>query len=59
MAQNKEKRYLMIARVTPSELYYYQELMAALRGAIQEGTLTEFTAFFEEQQREGDLEPLS
>ena len=48
----------MIARVTPSELYYYQELMAGLRGAIEAEALAEVTAFFEDQQAEGDLEPL-
>ncbi len=58
MAQNKEKRYLMIARVTPSELYYYQELMAALRGAIQAGKLADFIAAFEAEQAAGDLEPI-
>jgi queuine tRNA-ribosyltransferase len=57
-AQNKEKRYLMIARVTPSNLYYYQELMAGLRGAIEAGKLTEFIAVFEAEQAAGDLEPI-
>ena len=48
----------MIASVTPSELYYYQELMAALRGAIEAGKLAEFTAAFEAEQAGGDLEPI-
>ncbi len=48
----------MIAYVTPSYLYYYQELMAALRGAIQAGRLGEFIAAFEAEQAAGDLEPI-
>ena len=43
---------------TPSYLYYYQELMAALRGAIQAGKLADFIAAFAAQQAEGDLEPI-
>ncbi len=49
----------MIARVTPPELYYYQELMAALRGAIEAGKLADVTAAFAAQQAEGDLKPLA
>ena len=48
----------MIARVTPSNLYYYQELMAGLRGAIEAGKLAEFIAVFESEQAAGDLEPI-
>ncbi len=48
----------MVAYVTPLDLYYYQELMAALRGAIQAGRLGAFTAAFEAQQAAGDLEPI-
>ncbi len=48
----------MMAYVTPSNLYYYQELMAALRGAIQAGRLGEFITTFEAQQAVGDLEPI-
>ena len=44
--------------LTRHNLYYYQELMAALRGAIQAGRLGEFTAAFEAQQAAGDLEPI-
>ncbi len=58
LAQNKEKRYLMIACVTPSNPYYYQELMAALRGAIEAGKLAEFIAVYESEQAAGDLEPI-
>ncbi len=43
---------------TPSDLYYYQELMAGLRGAIEAGTLAEFAAAFEAEQTAGDLEPI-
>ena len=48
----------MIARVILSNLYYYQELMAALRGAIEAGKLAEFIAAFESEQAAGDLEPI-
>ena len=48
----------MISRVTPSDLYYYQELMASLRGAIEAGKLAEFIATFEAGQAAGDLEPI-
>ena len=49
----------MIGYVIPSDLYYYQELMAALRGAIEAGKLAEFTAKFQSQQAEGDIKPLA
>ena len=48
----------MITRVTPLDLYYYQELMAGLRGAIEARKLTEFIAVFESEQAAGDLEPI-
>ncbi len=48
----------MVGYVTPSDLYYYQELMAALRGAIQAGKLADFIAAFEAEQAAGDLEPI-
>ncbi len=48
----------MIGYVDPSDLYYYQELMAGLRGAIEAGKLADFIAAFEAQQAEGDLEPI-
>ncbi len=48
----------MTAGDTLSNLYYYQELMAALRGAIEAGKLAEFIAAFEAGQAEGDLEPI-
>ena len=44
--------------LTRHNLYYYQALMAALRGAIQAGRLGAFIAAFEAQQAEGDLEPI-
>ncbi len=43
---------------TPSNLYYYQELMASLRGAIEAGKLAEFITVFEAEQAGGDLEPI-
>ncbi len=48
----------MIGYVTPSYLYYYQELMRALRGAIEAGGLDKFAAGFVAQQAQGDLEPI-
>ncbi len=48
----------MLASVPPSDLYYYQELMASLRGAIEAGELAAFTATFEAGQAAGDLEPI-
>ncbi len=44
--------------LTRHNLYYYQELMAALRGAIAAGRLDDFIAAFEVQQAAGDLEPI-
>ncbi len=44
--------------LTRHNLYYYQELMASLRGAIEAGKLTEFVATFEAEQAAGDLEPI-
>jgi queuine tRNA-ribosyltransferase len=44
--------------LTRHNLYYYQELMASLRGAIEAGKLTEFTATFEAEHAAGDLEPI-
>ncbi len=48
----------MIGYVTPLDLYYYQELIAALRGAIEARKLAEFIAVFESEQAAGDLEPI-
>ncbi len=44
--------------LTRHNLYYYQELMASLRGAIEAGKLADFIATFEAQQAAGDLEPI-
>ncbi len=44
--------------LTRHNLYYYQELMAGLRGAIEAGKLAEFIAVFESEQAAGDLEPI-
>jgi len=48
----------VIGYATPSDLYYYQELMAALRDAIEAGRLVDFIAAFEAEQAAGDLEPI-
>jgi queuine tRNA-ribosyltransferase len=42
--------------LTWHNLHYYQELMAALRAAISEGTLDSFVAAFHELRAEGDIE---
>jgi queuine tRNA-ribosyltransferase len=44
--------------LTWHNLHYYQELMAALRGAIASGTLSVFVADFHAMRGEGDIEPL-
>jgi queuine tRNA-ribosyltransferase len=44
--------------LTRHNLYYYQELMAGLRGAIEAGKLAEFITVFEAEQAGGDLEPI-
>ena len=44
--------------LTRHNLYYYQELMAGLRGAIEAGKLADFIAAFEAEQAAGDLEPI-
>jgi queuine tRNA-ribosyltransferase len=44
--------------LTWHNLHYYQELMAGLRAAIQEGRLAGFVAGFEALRAEGDLEPV-
>ncbi|HMB77856.1 MAG TPA: tRNA guanosine(34) transglycosylase Tgt [Kiloniellaceae bacterium] len=44
--------------LTLHNLHYYQELMAGIRGAIEQGGLAAFAAAFEEQQAAGDLAPL-
>ena len=44
--------------LTLHNLVTYQELMAGLRMAIEDGRLDDFAAAFEEQQAEGDLPAL-
>ena len=48
----------MVVYMIPSYLYYYQELMASLRGAIEASKLADFIATFEAEQAAGDLEPI-
>jgi queuine tRNA-ribosyltransferase len=43
--------------LTAHNLYYYQELMAGLRGAIAAGSLAGFAAAFTAAQAQGDLPP--
>ena len=40
-------------------LAFYQELMAAIRAAIEAGKFEDFRAEFYEKQKAGDLEPLA
>jgi queuine tRNA-ribosyltransferase len=44
--------------LTWHNLTYYQDLMAAMRGAIAEGTIDTFAAAFAAEQAMGDIEPL-
>ena len=44
--------------MTWHNLTYYQDLMAGMRAAIQEGGLDAFASDFAEQQAQGDLEPI-
>jgi len=41
--------------ITRHNLHYYQELMAGLRSAIEQGTLQQFAADFERQYTGGDI----
>jgi queuine tRNA-ribosyltransferase len=44
--------------LTWHNLHYYQQLMAGLRQAIEDGVLNDFAARFRARQDEGDIEPL-
>jgi queuine tRNA-ribosyltransferase len=44
--------------LTAHNLRYYQDLMAGLRGAIENGALADFAARFAREQAEGDIPPL-
>jgi queuine tRNA-ribosyltransferase len=39
-------------------LHYFQELMAGLRGAIETGTLEQFSTKFHADYHDGDIEEL-
>ncbi len=52
------KEILASMLLTWHNLHYYQDLMAAMRRAIAEGTFAAFTAAFAEQQAAGDIEEL-
>ncbi len=54
----KAKEMLGPILLTRHNLYYYQELMAGLRRAIEETRLDDFVAEFERQQAAGDVPPL-
>ncbi len=44
--------------LTWHNLTYYQDLMAGLRQAIEQGRLADFAAEFEQQQARGDIDEL-
>ena len=44
--------------LTWHNLTYYQDLMAGLRLAIEQGRLADFVAEFEQQQARGDIDEL-
>ena len=44
--------------LTWHNLHYYQELMAGMRAAIEDGTLTAFARDFEAMRAVGDIEPV-
>ncbi|NSX55902.1 tRNA guanosine(34) transglycosylase Tgt [Parasulfitobacter algicola] len=44
--------------LTWHNLHYYQELMAAMRGAISAGTFAQFEADFLTMRAQGDIEPI-
>ncbi len=51
----KAKEMLGPILLTRHNLYYYQQVMAGLRQAIENGGLEDFVADFERQQAEGDI----
>ena len=44
--------------LTWHNLQYYQDLMASMRGAIEDGVFAHFAKEFAEQQAAGDIDPL-
>jgi queuine tRNA-ribosyltransferase len=44
--------------LTWHNLHYYQDVMRGLRGAIESGTLDDWSSAFEEKQQRGDIAPL-
>jgi len=54
----KAKEMLGPILLTRHNLHYYQQIMAGLRAAIDDGRLEDFVAEFERQQAEGDIAPL-
>jgi queuine tRNA-ribosyltransferase len=44
--------------LTWHNLHFYQDVMRALRGAIERGALDDWTAWFEAEQAKGDIDPL-
>lgn len=55
---NRAQEIIASMLMTWHNLHYYQELMAAMRAAIEAGTFGDFVRDFEAQRAEGDLEPL-
>jgi len=54
----KTKEILGLMLLTWHNLHYYQELMAGMRKAIEEGTFDKFVIDFHAQREQGDIERL-
>jgi len=54
----KTKEILGLMLLTWHNLHYYQELMAGMRTAIEEGTFDKFVIDFHAQREQGDIERL-
>ncbi|MDV7341645.1 tRNA guanosine(34) transglycosylase Tgt [Terasakiella sp. A23] len=54
----KSKEILGLMLLTWHNLHYYQELMAGMRKAIEEGTFDKFVVDFHAQREQGDIEAL-
>lgn len=54
----KAKEMLGSMLLTWHNLHYYQEVMAGMRGAIEEGALADFALDFFAMQAAGDIEPI-
>jgi len=55
----KSGEYLASMLLTWNNLFFYQQLMAQLRTAIEQGQLATFKESFKQQQAKGDIAPLN